>query len=186
MKTLTFTVFCLMAGTACAQEFDLNTPDGLSAAIVAASTNTSEEARHKVEINGCEMTTYVWKPWKESGMQLWSSFVFDMSRTRWSSADDPPILIASDGRKPGSDGEGMVLIFFEMPLGQSARHEIPDFRVKPQEKVEPSPREDYVPFFYRPSKKFFIMHEGPGVVDKATRFTRLYERYVAEYCAVFG
>ena len=119
-------------------------------------------------------------------MQLWSSFVFDMSQTQWNTTNDPPVIIAADDRTAGKDVEGLVLIVFKMRFDQSARHEIPDFRVKSRDTVEPSPRQDYVPFFYRASKKFFIMQEGPGVVDKAIRFTALYERYVAEYCTVLG
>ena len=162
------------------------TAETLRTAIVAAATNEFEAANHTVEINGCEMTTYVWKPYEDQGMKLWSSFSFDMRMTRWTSGADNSVTIAIDDRKNTGAERSLVLIMFKMRGQALARHEVPEFRVNDNKLHRPSPRQGYVPFFFRDAASFFVMHEGKGVVDKALRFTALYEQYVSEYCATLS
>ncbi len=160
-------------------------------AIVAASTNTTDQAEHRVEIDGCTMTTWVYKPKDDHGMQLWSSFVFDMRMTAWN-MDGGVKFIASDPPSADSEGEdarGLAMIRFKMLGDAVARHEIPEFCIQSQARskpVTPSSRVGVEPYVFHDSLSFFILHEGPDVGEKARAFTDLYDQYVLEYCRVIG
>jgi len=162
------------------------TADALRAEIVAAATNQHPTGNHRVEINGCEMTTYVWRPYEDQGMKLWSSFVFDMRMTNWNAKSGERFMIAIDDRVDGQQDQGMILVAFKMRGDNVARHEVPAFRKHDKKPHRVSPRDGYVPFFYRDTSSFFIMHQGAGVVDKAELFTTAYERYVAEFCSTLS
>lgn len=158
----------------------------LIAQIVEAGTNNREDARHTVEIDDCEMTTWVYKPYEETGFQLWSSFVFDMTQTEWTHARGLNYTPLIDERRDASITESMVMIYFNMRGRHVAQHEVPAFRKGVKSHYVPSPRVGEVPYFYHDSTRFFILHEGAGVLDKAERFTSLYDSYVQQYCLMIG
>ena len=154
--------------------------------IVTAATNNTDEARHTVEINDCEMTTWVFKPYKETGFQVWSSFVFDMTQTEWTTARGLNYMPLIDESRDPKITESMVMIYFDMRGSSVARHEVPAFRKGPKSEYTPSPRQGLVPYFYHDSTRFFILHEGSGVLERAAEFTASYDRYVQEYCMILG
>lgn len=54
-------IFALFLITLLENPVVADTRDDVIAAIERAGTNEYENRRHKVEINGCQMTTYVWQ-----------------------------------------------------------------------------------------------------------------------------
>ena len=154
--------------------------ENLIASIVAAGTNNHEDRKHTVEISGCTMTTYFWHNVEDDGWVLWSSFVFAMQDASFSP------MVAATGKPYASFNDGThIFISFEMQNDQHARHEKSILRPK-RGAATPSPRGDGTTHYFEMKKSFFISHVGPGVDQKADRFTKGLTTYAERYCTFIG
>jgi hypothetical protein len=156
--------------------------EDLIVSIETAGSNEYEDERHRIEIDGCQMTTYRWRLRPDHGWVLWTSFRFDMVHANLvGDSRNPQKKSLYAAMQPGPPEIGLTMIAFTMRDGFLARQERSVLR-EASEATESSPRGDGTTHYYQYLDDFFFMMQGPSVEPKGPIFAEGYERYVRDYC----
>ncbi|MCF6443383.1 hypothetical protein [Nereida sp. MMG025] len=177
---------CMLLATSALAD---NRRAAMAAQIEAAGRNEAPAKRHAVEIDGCIMTTFVWKPYKTHGFQLWSSWRIDLRgldpAESFGTTQNRFLIekqFVADGQLPMDPS---VRIFLRASAGWMFRHEIPMSRA-PVAPYQTSPREGVEDYVYQDKNGLMIWMQGPDVVEKAQAFTEGLIQYRADYCQLIG
>ena len=139
--------------------------------------------RHAFEVNGCQITTYVWEDWNEHKHVLWSSFLVDVNVTRLKTTNkktNEKFGFVENGQFPT-----LSLLWFEVLPPNTARHEMAQRR-NPKPPHRPSPRKGLDSYVYKDKKDFLILLRGHPDASRIKAFAETYERYRLEYCTPVG
>ncbi|KIC29102.1 hypothetical protein [Leisingera sp. ANG-M6] len=158
------------------------TQEDLIAQIEAGGRNETSERRHRVEVEGCTLTTFFWKKIEGQDWVLWTSLTVPMESVDFvdfSGKGGMEYYFFDDGVPP------TAVVLLKAKEGTSFTHEKPFLRT-PKGKFERSPRGDGTTHYIESTNGVMIMHDGEGVRAKAEMFTKGYVRYVREYCTFTG
>ena len=178
-------LFCSAAPTAAqGQE-----KDTLIATLESAGFNQTANRRHTVDIQNCTMITHLWQHDAAQGWMLWSTFTVSMPAvtlpaTRKIVNGQPRKFVHLSPSKAQGDPETAV-ITMTLQDPKAGLYERSNHRSRLR-KSWPSPRNGGTTHRLSHIERFLIVHEGPGVGQKAETFVRAFETYVEHYCTFTG
>lgn len=158
--------------------------------IRAQGQNQSEhtEERHAVDVEGCDLITYRWKPAEDGSEVLWTSFRFHMAAVTFDSdkkdSGNSGVFAMPDKAQKGL--ANLMIIAITAKEGQTIRHEKPLAHRPPKGAFEMSPRGNGTTHYYHDQTSVIIMQQGPGVIEKAKSFVGAYRAYRDRYCTFIG
>ena len=151
----------------------------LAAQIETNGANAYGPRLHAVELQGCQLTTYVWEDWNEHKKVLWSSFRVDLTALSLPEVNKDGLRsfwVADFG-----NGKGASILTFSVEKPFAARHEMA-MRRTPKPPYEPSPRKGVDSYIYKDKNNFFTLHEGLNSADKAEAFINGLDLYRSRFC----
>jgi hypothetical protein len=151
--------------------------------IILGGTTSSNEDWHTIKVNDCEITTYVYAPYKDqTPWPLYSSFIFDLRLTEIQTMD------IKTGRRfafiknlnKNSTSPHASVISFKMQGGNVAMHEMPYYR-HPKDPVAKSTRKGADGYSFSESTSFYILNTGL----EDDRLPKLFSESLFEYQKVY-
>jgi hypothetical protein len=149
--------------------------------IAAAIGHDRQDKRRSVDIDGCTMTTYLWRNEPNYGWTLWSALQFAMEDTFFVEDSKFPGHYFYDMKPWEKGSESLVVIGFRMREGSYARAENSILRETKHE-TQPSPRGNGTSHYFTRRSEWHIVLNGPSAVANARIFTEGYRQYVSDYC----
>jgi hypothetical protein len=145
--------------------------------ILDAGTSATGENKTGIELDGCEVTTLVFRPYKDQGWVLHSRFVFDLSYT------NVVLLDRKENEYFYFDARtGLAIINFRTLPPYKAAHEMPNYR-KPKAPSVPSSRQGADGYVFIENNDFVVILKGLEDAEKPKALADGLRAYKSEFCS---
>lgn len=162
-----------------ADTIDLATEEELRARVLELGAHDHPKQINAVELNNCVLTTYVYRPFDDHGMVLWSSFRWELPNIKFTIFDKAANTYSMFA--PLSDVNGMSFLVFNALDGYEIRHEMA-YRRSPKPPYEPSPRQTEDAYVYKMETGGFMHYDDVPDASKLDGFARTVIEYGERFC----